>query len=519
MLPHGMNSFGPASRRALAHLASSILAAAPLMAADLPAPLWVQQGRPTPQAQELLNAMREAEVFGLDPRDFAPDLTRIEAQRTLRNDAAFDELVTKAATRFVRELHEGRIDPQAAGYVLSRRREKFDAGAALRQLSVTANVGSTLATFEPDSAQYHALKRTLDRYRHIPASSFELPPLPARKIEPGDTYDGCGKLRELLLELGDLEASTTAQAASCDDALFAALSRFQQRHGLTPDGILGARTFAALTVPIAQRIRQIELTMERWRWLPRFQAPAVIINVPQYMLYTLPRPGSTDSLLPGRIPVIVGAWATQTPIFDSVIESVVFRPYWNVPRSIVRNELLAPITRDPTYLERHDMEIVRGDGDDALVLPAGDAAVEALRAGKARLRQRPGPGNSLGLIKFVLPNPYSVYLHSTPQTRLFERESRAFSHGCVRVSDSSALAAYLLAETPSDNEGEWDVQSIEAATCGSNTFTVRLAKPVPVFILYGTVVVDSDGAVLFFQDVYGYDQRLEKLLSSRTIAP
>jgi murein L,D-transpeptidase YcbB/YkuD len=332
-------------------------------------------------------------------------------------------------------------------------------------------------------------------------------------VKPGDLYDGSARLRRRLTELGDAPLLADAAASAVYDAdLAAAVARFQQRHGLVADGVLGAKTFAALSVPLQRRIRQIELTLERWRWLPRITPPAVIVNVPQYMLYTLPDPGdAAGESAPVKIPVIVGETAKQTPIFDSIIESVIFRPYWNVPASIMR-ELLPVISRDAGYLARHEIEIVRGEGDDATVLPGDRAGIAALRAGRARLRQRPGPANALGLIKFVLPNPYSVYLHSTPETRLFARERRALSHGCIRVSDASSLAMYLLKDT----DGGWDAAEIEAATCATRTLVVRLTKPVPIFILYGTVVVDADGAVLFFDDIYGYDRRLEELLRGQT---
>jgi murein L,D-transpeptidase YcbB/YkuD len=228
------------------------------------------------------------------------------------------------------------------------------------------------------------------------------------------------------------------------------------------------------------------------------------------MLYTLADSayGSAETRV-FKIPVIVGQSTRQTPIFDSAIEAITFRPFWNVPDSIVREELLPAIARDVGYLERHEMEIVRGAGDDAQVLPANAASVAALRAGQARLRQRPGANNALGLIKFVLPNPYAVYLHSTPEKSLFSRDRRALSHGCIRVSDATALAAYLLRGTP----GDWSADAIEAATCADKTLTVRLATPVPVFILYGTVVIEPDGAALFFEDVYGYDRRLDAMLA------
>ena len=471
------------------------------------APRWLADGRLIPQAEGVILAMRQAGTFGLAPPDFASALAAIDAKRASGDVGALDELVNASAARFIRQLHDGRVAPRAAGYELKRRRAPLDTNQALRQLATASDVKQAIASLEPRSSQYHELKQTLSHYRTIRTDLSELPLLPRGALEAGDAYEGSAKLRWLLAEFGDAPAPAESATTETvyDEELAQAVSRFQRRHGLTVDGILGRRTFAALTVPVSRRIRQIELTMERWRWMPDIVPPAVIVNVPQFMLYSLPRTRDSGA---ARIPVIVGKSSRQTPIFDSQIEAVVFRPYWNVPTSILRQELLPLIERNIDYLARHDMEIVRGGGDDARVLPANEESVAALRSGQARLRQRPGPSNSLGLIKFELPNPYSVYLHSTPESRLFERDRRAFSHGCVRVSDASALAAYLL----EDDEGDWDPAAIEAATCGDKTFSVRLAKPVPIFILYGTVVVDTDGAVLFFDDVYGHDRKLEDLL-------
>ena len=477
--------------------------------------LWVQEGRLTKQAEQLIGAMRSAEDFGLSSRDFASLLTTIDAHASGEDPDLLDTLVSAAASRFVRQIHQGRVLPGSAGYALTRRRAVLDVPQALREISVASNPRELLEQLEPRSAQYRALKQALARYRRLPAELTSLPALPRRHVDMGDIYAGSARLRELLDTLGDYSATPESKAPTAiyDADLAAAVVRFQSRHGLTADGVLGPKTFAALTTPLERRARQLELTMERWRWMPDIRAPAVIVNVPQFMLYALPRPGSPSAGDgPLRIPVIVGESATKTPIFDSTIESVIFRPYWNVPASIMRAELLPLIRRDPGYLARHDMEIVRGQGDDALVLPADAAAITELRSGKARLRQRPGPRNALGLIKFVLPNPYSVYLHSTPEAHLFARDSRALSHGCIRVSDASALAAYLLEDT----EGNWDVASVEAATCAAETFTVTLASPVPVFILYGTVVVDKGGELLFFEDIYGFDDKLDQLLRRRS---
>lgn len=475
------------------------------------AALWSQNGALTKQAQQVMSAMRQAESRGLSARDFDSSLASLQSLSASEDLRAFDETMTTATSLLVRQLHDGRVDPRSAGYELKRRRASFDLPSTLRQIATAPDAFEALDVLEPRSSQYRVLKHMLARYRSMRSDPSSLPDPPHGKVKSGDAYAGTAKLRELLRELGD--APTADQASTVeslyDAALATAVARFQRRHGLTVDGILGPKTFAALTVPLSRRLRQIELTMERWRWLPDITPPAVIVNVPQFMLYTLPEPGDpADASTPSKIPVIVGESARQTPIFDSAIESVVFRPYWNVPASILRDELLPLIVDDPEYLVRHDIEIVRGGGDDAAVLPADAAAIAALRSGRARLRQRPGPTNALGLIKFMLPNPYSVYLHSTPEAQLFSRERRALSHGCIRVSDASALAAYLLKDT----EGGWDVSTIEAATCGSETFAVRLSKPVPIYILYGTVVVDPDGALLFFDDVYGYDQKLEELM-------
>lgn len=480
------------------------------------AALWVRDGQLTRQAHEVLDAMRRVEDFGLAAEDFAPLLAVIEADGVSADPGRLEESMSAAALRLIDQLHDGRVDPRAAGYALHRRRAPLDRAAALRRLASADDALAVLETFEPRSSQYRALKQALARYRGLRTDLTSLPPPANSSLEAGDSYDGAEKLRWLLAELGDAPAPRAGPAAEpiYDAELAAGVAHFQRRHGLEADGVLGRRTFAALTVPFSRRVLQIELTMERWRWMPDIDPPAVIVNVPQYVLYTLPDPAdATAGSVPTRIPVIVGQTVQQTPIFDSAIEAVIFRPYWNVPQSIVREELLPLIDRDPEYLVRHDMEIVRGDGDDAEVLPTAAASVAALRAGRARLRQRPGANNALGLIKFVLPNPYSVFLHSTPEAQLFARDRRAFSHGCIRVSDAGALAAYLLKDTP----GDWNADAIEAATCASASLTVRLARPVPVFILYGTVVMDTDGGALFFEDVYDYDRKLEALLAKSAL--
>jgi murein L,D-transpeptidase YcbB/YkuD len=294
-----------------------------------------------------------------------------------------------------------------------------------------------------------------------------------------------------------------------DDALVAGLRRFQERHGIEADGVLGKRTYAALAVPLTQRLRQIEITLERWRWLPEFKTPPIIVNLPQFRLFAFRSTNdrAADIL---QMDVIVGQAfpRTRTPIFVAQMKYVVFRPYWDVPMSILERELLPDIRANPAYLDRNHMEIVNGDGDDSPVVAPTPANIAALGAGRFRLRQLPGEDNALGAIKFVFPNPYNVYLHSTPAQHLFQKSRRAFSHGCIRVSDPVALAEHVLRNA----EGQWSREAIEEAMNGEPNRRVDLETPIQVMILYATVLATETGRVYFFDDLYGHDGRLERLL-------
>jgi murein L,D-transpeptidase YcbB/YkuD len=276
--------------------------------------------------------------------------------------------------------------------------------------------------------------------------------------------------------------------------------------------VIGARTFAALTTPLRQRVRQIELSMERWRWLSATGRPNIVVNIPQFVLIALPRADDTGGE-PLEMRAIVGqTYAyTRTPVFTTAITQVVFQPYWDVPSGILRREILPHIRANPSFLDRYQMEIVQGEGDDARVIAASPEAIARLAAGKLRLRQRPGALNALGPVKFVMPNPFSVYLHATPERALFERSQRTFSHGCIRVGDPAALAQYVLR----DAAGDWNAQAVDAALCGTETLRIQLLRPVRVVVFYSTAVATQSEGVLFFEDVYGHDRKLQELLDAR----
>jgi murein L,D-transpeptidase YcbB/YkuD len=265
-----------------------------------------------------------------------------------------------------------------------------------------------------------------------------------------------------------------------------------------------------LRIPLAWRVRQIELALERLRWLPHLgDERLVAINIPMFRLW------AWDSIPPSGVPslgmdVIVGrALSTQTPVFVEQLREVIFRPYWNIPRSIARHEILPILERDPDYLRRQNMEIVRGPGDDAQAVAGTAENLALLRQGALRVRQRPGPRNALGLVKFVFPNQENVYMHGTPAQELFSRSRRDFSHGCVRVEDPVALAEWALKDRP-----EWTRDRILSAMTGTQSLHVKLLRPIQVILFYTTAaVMPEDGTIHFAEDIYLHDARLERALA------
>lgn len=469
----------------------------------------------------MLAQLRAAGDEGLQPEYYgAAALTRrfeALASGPTPSTAVLDELdaaVSSAAVRLANDLHRGRVDPRSTGIALRRSRPEVDADAWLSRVAGSRDVAAEFRALEPQYFHYRLLEQWLGRYRELAkqeSSLTQLPPLPARSVKPDEKYAGADALRRLLAALGDLPAE---ESAARNDGLFdatlsAALRRFQQRHGLTVDGTLGNKTFAALTTPLAQRVRQIELSLERWRWLPEFVTPPIIINIPQFRLFAFRglQDRAADIL---QMDVIVGESyrRKRTPVFTAELQQVVFRPYWDVPPSILKNELLPLIRRDVGYLARNDMEMVRGAGDDARVVDVTPENIEALAAGQLRLRQRAGEKNALGAVKFVSPNDFGVYLHSTPAQQLFARSRRDFSHGCIRVSEPAALAVHVLSQV----DGGWPMDRVLTAMQGEPNQRIRLPQPIPVLVLYATALATEDGRILFFDDIYGHDRRLAKIL-------
>lgn len=500
------------------------LMTAPLVRASGRQPLlWLDEtGRPSSAAAVALSLLQHAGDDALDPADYdtdrlnqlASDLALADPATTER--ATFEAALNAAMLAYLHDLHFGRIDPRDVAFRLPPRPDRHDLPNMLRR-AVNEGTLSALATeLRPQLAQYRLLRAMLPRYRTLALDpTLQAPPPFRATIRPGDRYEAAASLRHELAALGDLpgNASDERLADRYDGAVVDGVKRFQVRHGLLPDGVLGPQTVAALRVPLSWRVRQIELALERLRWLPDIgPGRLLVLNIPMFRLW------AWDHLQPNGVPlfgmdVIVGrALDAQTPVLQGELGEITFRPYWNVPFSITKREVLPALARDPDYLTRQDMEIVRGMGDDAPTAAPTPEALAGLADGTLRVRQRPGPNNALGLIKFEMPNEDDVYLHGTPAQALFSKSRRDFSHGCVRVADPLALATWALAPQPA-----WTRETIAAAMSGSGTVRVPLDRPIQVLLFYTTAaVMPEDGTIRFAEDIYHHDARLDRVLRAAT---
>jgi L,D-transpeptidase YcbB len=454
---------------------------------------WVRNNQPTPQALTLIALFKAAAEDGLNPVDYDGPRwdSRVAGLRAASPDVVhFDLALTVCAMRFVSALHVGRVNPQHFKFGLDVGPKRYDLTEFLRnEIVYAADVNAAVGSVEPHYAGYERLKAALQVYLKLAAQGDGEPvPLQATSVRPGDTYAGMTQLVARLEQLGDLVAPNGSESGGGSSlyqgAVVDGVTHFQRRHGLEPDGVMGKATIAALNTPLQVRVEQIQFALERYRWIPdSFPQSPIVANIPEFRLRTMiKQPGAQ----PLDMAVVVGkAYHHRTPVFANYMQYVIFRPYWEVPPSIARAELMPKILRDPNYAAAHNFIV---DGD--------------------RIRQKPGPKNALGLIKFIFPNDYNVYMHGTPATQLFSRSRRDFSHGCIRVEDPATLAQWVLRNNPG-----WSRDRILAAMNGSDNNKVNLTYPIPVLILYTTAVVEPNGEIHFFDDIYGYDADLKRVLA------
>ena len=480
-------------------------------------PVWVQGGQPTSQAQALIAAFEASRLKGLNPEDYDASRwpTQLNALKNTPGDATtvanFDAALTVSAMRYISDLHIGRVNPQHFKFGIDVAQKKYDLPQFLLQKVINAsNMPETLNAVEPPYYGYRRTEMALQNYLALEDQDHSAPlPEVQKTVAPGDPYAGAAALEQRLQLVGDLpkSAADNFKPGIYEGVLVDGVKHFQSRHGLSPDGKLGKETLRQLNTPLSFRVQQLDDALERWRWLPvNFSPLPIAVNIPEFVL----RVFAPDHEIAMRMNVIVGkAVRHETPVFAKDMKYIVFRPYWNVPYSITRSEIIPALQKDSGYLARKNFEITDQSGR---IVTAGAVSAEVLaqlRAGKLLVRQKPGPDNSLGLIKFMFPNEYNVYLHSTPAQQLFSQTRRDFSHGCIRLEKPAELAAWLL-----QNQPKWTLDAVKAAMqSGPDNQQVNLTQPVPVVIIYLTAVVEEDGEVYFFDDIYGHDRTLNAVLA------
>jgi len=484
---------------------------------------WTRDGKPTEQTTALIALFTDAAKKGLKPEDYDASRwpQRLQQIETIRKTsdtsdtaedtvAQFDAAVTISAMRYVSNLHLGRVNPQSLSFDIDvpAKRAAFDLPTFLNDQLVDAdNVPSIVATVEPGNPTYAATEKALEQYLLLAKQQDSTPqqPLPgvAKAVAVGGLYPA---LQPLLLRLQfEGLASTTAPTQVYSDDLAAAVKVYQERHGLTDDGKLTQATIDSLNVPMDVRVQELSDSLERWRWLPdNFIQPRLLVNLPEFIV----RAYEPDHSLAFKMKVVDGEAQGNhdTPMFVRSMRYVVFRPYWNLPGSIVKKEIMNHLNKSGVgYLAEHGYEAYKNDGTVVTSFTAEDIEHQ-----RYNVRQKPGPKNSLGLVKFLFPNEYDVYMHSTPELNLFNLTRRDRSHGCVRLQHADQMAVWVL----KDQGGDWDADKVSEAMNGhDDNRTINLKTTLPVVLTYLTANADEDGSVHFFDDIYGYDKELEAALA------
>jgi len=486
-------------------------------------PAWNGDDGPRPEVDAFLRALQEADQEGLRAEDY--NLSTIESllaelrqNMALKNPlppekiADLDLLVTDAFLIYASHLLTGRVNPetiQAEWYAQSR---KANLDRILQIALDSQQIENVLQGLLPRHPGYAWLRQALLDYRNI-AQKGGWPRLPSGpNMRKGDSGRRVRILRARLISTGDLHRAQGKSNPLFDDPLDRAVRKFQYRHGLYIDGIVGPATLAALNVPVEKRIRQIEGNLERWRWLPQdFGSRYILVNIANFDLQIIEtgRPVLT-------MRAIVGKPYQRTPVFSALMTSLVLRPFWNVPPSIAQEEMLPLILKDQNYLAKNRIKLIKGWGDEQEEIdPATlDWSKVSTDSFPYNLRQEPGPMNPLGRIKFMFPNKFNVYLHDTPFPELFKKTTREFSHGCIRIEKPIELAEYLLRADP-----RWTGGSLIEEIDKSIDQTVRLPEPIPVHGLYWTAWVEEDGTVQFRKDIYDRDKPLEEVLKAKPPTP
>ena len=477
---------------------------------------WTRDGKPTKQALAFIQAFSDAAAKGLNPEDYDASrwAARIQKLAGKNEDdfAQFDVAMTIAVMRYVSDLHIGRVNPTHFNFDIDVNTKKYDLAEFVSDQAVDAeDVPKLVASVEPNSEQYRKTEAALAHYLDLAKQQVQSNVAPladvTKPVTVGASYAAAPALLARLQLEGDAPADETATAVY-DQPLSDAVKKYQHRHGITEDGKLTPQTVKSLDVPLSARVTQLQDSLERWRWLPdQYLNARIIVNLPEFVLHAYDAQHQPEFTMKVVVGKVVGEH--ETPVFAHMMKYLVFRPYWSVPVDIARKELVPHIVTNKGYLATKNFEVTNTKGDVLTNYTAHQVA-----QGTVMVREKPGPKNSLGLVKFMFPNQYDVYLHSTPATELFNRTRRDFSHGCVRVQEPAKLAAWVLDGQQDKNNEGWDLDKVtEAMNTGPDNHQVNLKTPIPIVIFYVTGFVEDDGDTHFFDDIYGYDAQLQAVLA------
>ena len=463
-------------------------------------PVWFNEQGLSARARHWRQTLRAAEVDGLDPERY--HLSNIEqywAASMPVQQVWLELLLTDAFFHYSIHLRNGRLDPVAIDPNWHIDTAEVNAVSLLRNTLAAESFAEALHDLPPPHLGYQQLREALGDYRAL-AKVEDWPVLPLKpKLYWGMWHDNVRLLRRRLVLSGDLLPTPVLEARFFDQSLKQAVERFQLRHGLKVDGVMGAATVASMNTPISEHIKQIKLNMERWRWLPRqLDRRYIMVNTASYRLHVIDKQKPRLAMR-----VITGTPERPTPVVGGVLRNLIINPYWFVPKKIALEDLIPKQLRDPDFFKTKHIRVLSSLARDAQELDPSDIDWSKLTPDNFPyvLRQDPGPANSLGTIKFPFLNNFAIYLHDTPQQQLFKQSSRAFSSGCIRVEQPLQLARYLL-----NGEQGWSLAKLQEKIATGESLTIRLPKPISIYLVYWTVWVGADKAVYFQKDIYGRDR-------------
>ncbi|GGK69264.1 peptidoglycan-binding protein [Rufibacter glacialis] len=471
---------------------------------------WFKNGELVPQAFKFMEVLNKAHEEGLNPQDYDRRNLKqmIQTLEQAKDDSVrhklqeeLDVTLTASYFKYANDFYRGTVDPRSIESIeWEVKKNKIKLHKALQTILKERESRYPYYEFEALHPDYIRLRQALKQYREAKQKGgWPKVELATKMLKPGDSAQAVVTLRHRML---GAPAANAPQSLVYDDALASAVKAFQVRHGLKPDGVVGGETLRVMNVPIEQRIDQIIINMERWRWVPKkFEDKYVFINIPEYMLHVYEKGNEVMNMK-----VVVGKEMHATPVFSDKMEYIVFYPYWNVTAQILAEEIAPAQARNPNYLASNDMELVKDIGNNKVEVmsPSSVDWHSVDEKFKYRVRQRPGSKNPLGFVKFIFPNEHNVYLHDTPSDHLFNQTERGFSHGCIRIEKPFELTQYLLKD-----QKQWTPSAINAAMHGGQEKYVNLSAKVPVYIVYFTAWVDKNGAVHFRDDIYNHDRDLE----------